>query len=290
MTFWEAVFLGVIQGVFMFFPVSSTSHLVLAQHWLLERGATFPAPDSPEMIAFVLVVHVGTLVSIGVVFRKSLRDFCRKVLQDISTRAPGKTEPRSTLFLRLTALGLISVAVTGVVGWPLKPVLEQTFAHPLFISGALAATGVMLWITDTLGPRKRGLRQLTLTVAVVIGLAQAAALIPGISRSGATIVAALLLGLKRRWAAEYSFFIAIPTILAATLVHGLEIYQYAGLVGLAGLNWTALVTGFVVAAGVGILALYLVVTLLYRARFRYFSYYVWALAVLTAFAVFTGQL
>jgi undecaprenyl-diphosphatase len=285
MTGWEAALLGVVQGIFMFFPVSSTSHLVLVQHWLIGQGSSLPAPESPEMILFDLVVHVGTLVSIAVVFRKSLGRFLWKVWQDVRSAGAGAKVDR--LYLRLFVLGLFSVAITGVVGLPLRAAFGVVFARPLAISLTLTLTGLLLYWTDTIGPRSRGLREITPRVATIIGLAQGLALIPGLSRSGLTIAFALFAGLKRRWAAEYSFFIAFPTILAATGVQVLEVRHVtvATEVGLLALG-----IGFTVAALVGVVALQLVLKLLYRARFRYFSYYLWALAAVVGAGIVMGVL
>jgi undecaprenyl-diphosphatase len=121
--------------------------------------------------------------------------------------------------------------------------------------------------------------------ALLIGGAQGLALAPGISRSGMTIAAALLLGLKRRWAAEYSFLIAFPTILAATLVEAVRLEG-----GMGGIGTGALATGFLVAALVGVFALVLVLKLLYRARLRYFSFYLFLLAALVGFGILDGLL
>ncbi len=271
MTLWEAFVLGIVQGVFMFVPVSSTSHLVLVQHWMIERGSAIPAPESPEMILFDLVVHVGTLVSMAVVFRKSLAGLFRRLGAEAAGDHPG-----DPLALRLVVLGLGAVVVTGLVGFPLRSLFAEVFARPAFIAGTLTVTGILLWWTDVLPPRTRGLRRLTPGVAAGVGLAQGLALLPGLSRSGTTIAAALFLGLRRRWAAEFSFFIAFPTILGATAIMGLEVAQ-AG--GGEGIGMGAYLVGAFTAAGVGIGALALVLRLLYRARFRYFSWYVWALAV-----------
>ena len=290
MTIFEAILLGVIQGVFMFFPVSSTSHLVLVQHWLIDhRGSALPGPESAEMVFFDLLVHVGTLLSIAVVFRKSLTRYLLGLRDDVaaflSSRGRGLGGGGGLLQLRLTLLGLFSVFVTGVVGLALKDVFEQAFAHPLAVAGTLALTGVLLYFTDSVGRRPRGLKQLTIYVALVIGLAQAFALVPGFSRSGLTIAFALFVGLKRRWAAEYSFFIAFPTILAATAVQGLSLWRSGEPMTL---TVAPMLVGTLVAAGVGILALYLVLHLLYRARFRYFAYYVWLLAAVVATMSLTG--
>ncbi len=302
MTIAEAVLLGVVQGIFMFFPVSSTSHLVLVQHALIRRGSALPNPESPEMLLFDLVVHVGTLISIAVVFRRQLAGFLRSLLHELTNNgdslpaddparvAPlraGRERPRY-LFVKLLLLGVfVSTGVSGLLGLPIYRVAEQVFAQPIMISVTLVITGILLYWTDVIPARKRGLAELTFAVALAIGVAQALSLLPGLSRSGLTIVAALVVGLKRPWAAQYSFFIAFPTIIAATgLQSVLALYgEQLGSVSIA-----AQFVGFVVAAVVGIFALKLVVTLLYSAKFRYFSYYVWTLAVVVAVAVSTGWL
>lgn len=289
----EAVFLGVVQGIFMFFPVSSTSHLVLSQHFLINRGSALPNPESPEMLLFDLVVHLGTLVSIAVVFRRQLLGFLRSIARELGGagteggtspgdrgRPPGgdlRTGSRRPpyLFTRLFLLGLFSTAVSGALGLPLLRVAEQVFARPIAISATLAVTGVLLYWTDVVPARRRGLRDVTLTVALAIGIGQALSLLPGLSRSGLTIVAALAVGLKRPWAAQYSFFIAFPTIIAATGLQSILALRQAGAVEI---SFAAQLTGFAVAAVVGIFALKLVVTLLYRAKFRYFAWYVWTVA------------
>ncbi len=280
MTFWIAVLLGTVQGLFMFLPVSSTAHLVLTQHWLIGRGADLPPPDSAEMILFDLVVHVGTLISIVIVFRRSLYRFtagCLHGVRDLLQRPSALPLP-----LRLLLLLALSVLATGVIGITFKLFFEGIFARPWAVAITMACTGALLWITDRLPPRPLGLRQIGPRTALVIGMAQGLALMPGISRSGITIAASLLLGLKRRWAAEYSFFLAIPTILAATLVQALEL-QAAG--GATRIDGVALFTGFVVAAAVGTAALYLVVRLLYQARLRIFAWYLWLMAGLILLGV-----
>lgn len=271
MTLAEALLLGLVQGVFMFVPVSSTSHLVLVQHWLIARGSALPPPESAEMILFDLVVHVGTLVSMAVVFRKSLRGLFRRLAAEAQGGHPG-----DPLAVRLLLLGLGAVLLTGLVGYPARSLFAEVFARPVFIAGTLTVTGVLLWWTDVLPRRTRGLRKLTPGVAAGVGLAQGLALLPGLSRSGTTIAAALFLGLRRRWAAEFSFFIAFPTILGATALMAWEVMREgtSGAIGVA-----AYLVGALTAAVVGVGALTLVLRLLYRARFRYFSWYVWGLAL-----------
>ncbi|TVP55974.1 MAG: undecaprenyl-diphosphate phosphatase [Gemmatimonadales bacterium] len=289
MTFWEAVLLGIIQGIFMFFPVSSTSHLVLMQHWLIERGSEMPSPESAEMIFFDLIVHVGTLVSMAVVFRKPLRHFLGSLFTGLgsSWKREGTPGDRERLTLKLAILGIFAVFMTGLIGFPLKAVFEGVFARPQMIAGTLVITGILLWWTDVLPRRTRGLREIGPGTAAVVGIAQGLALLPGLSRSGTTIAFGLFTGMKRRWAAEFSFFIAFPTILGASLLQFFELVR----LDIAGnVQILPLLTGFVVAAVVGIGALHVVLHLLYRARFRYFSYYVWALAALILVGTHRGWL
>jgi undecaprenyl-diphosphatase len=311
MTIFESIVLGIIQGIFMFFPVSSTSHLVLAQHWFIQRGSSLPAPESAEMILFDLVVHVGTLVSIVIVFRQSLSQLLLHIWQDIGqflqkrqgvvassagavslpidpmiTHDSQKTT-NEYLYLRLALLGIFSVIVTAAIGFPMRSLFKEVFATPAAICITLSITGILLWWTDAMKRQKRGLRRLNLWVATVIGFSQGLALIPGLSRSGMTISFALFTGLKRKWAAEYSFFIAFPTILAATAVQSLEIFAAGSMVGV---DWLTLTIGFWVAAGVGTIALQIVLHLLYRAKFRYFSFYLWTLAAVVLISIIQGML
>ena len=281
MTLLEAVLLGAIQGIFMFVPVSSTSHLALSQHWLIERGSLLPPPDSPELILFDLVVHVGTMVSVAVVFRASLGRLLRGAWADLVDRAAHGRD-RNGRYLRLIAMGALATLTTGILGLLIQAVGTAVFATPMIIAALLTITGAVLFWTDRAGPRWRGLDGITPTFAVAVGAVQGLALLPGLSRSGLTIAMALALGLHRRWSAEFSFFIAIPTILGGSVLQ-------AALVASDGepllIEPLAFASGFVVAAVVGIVALVVVLRLLYRARFRYFSYYVWALALAVALGV-----
>jgi len=286
-TVWEAILLGFIQGTFMFVPVSSTSHLALTQHWLISRGSDLPPPDSAEMIFFDLIVHVGTLISMAVVFRKSLGQFLGHLAAGVRSGFVTTEGGYERLYLRLALFGLLTVAVTGMIGFPLRFAFETIFATPLAMSVTLTLTGILLWWTDTLSRRTIGLRRIDWKVASAIGVAQGLALMPGLSRSGTTIAFGLFAGLKRRWAAEYSFFVAFPTILGASAVQGLQVARTPEPMTL---GWLPIVIGFSVAAVAGIFALMLVLRLLYRARFRYFSFYVWTLAAVVAWNALRGGL
>jgi undecaprenyl-diphosphatase len=276
----EALLLGLVQGVFMFVPVSSTSHLVLTQHWLLDGGSQLPPPESPEMVLFDLVVHVGTLVSIVVVMRAGLRDLVVGALDDwrgglLSPSRLRREGFRGAVASRVLSLMLLTTAVTGVLGLLFRDQLTASvFGAPGAVAVALLITGGLLWWTDLMKDTWRGPAEVTVGIAVVVGVAQAAALTPGISRSGVTIFAALLMGLQRPMAARYSFYVAIPTILAASGVQALEVVGNGGM----SIGWAPMAVAFAVAAAVGAVALVLVLRLLEQARFRIFAVYVVVLA------------
>lgn len=285
MTLLEAALLGIVQGLFMFVPVSSTAHLVATQHLLIASGSQIPPPESAQMIFFDLVVHVGTLVSVVWVFRDQIAAFLTGTV--IELRRLAKREiagqaaaPHSRFVLKLWLLGLLAVFVTGSMGLAFRDLFKTVFATPSLLAVTFAITGVLLFITDRLPPRPYGIKHIGPGMAIGIGFAQGLALIPGLSRSGLTIISALMFGLKRKRAAEFSFFIAFPTILAATAVQAASLARSGEPLEI---GWAPLAVAFVVSAVVGVYALRFVLALLYRARLRYFSYYLWALSVLVLF-------
>ncbi|WP_300342799.1 undecaprenyl-diphosphate phosphatase [Nesterenkonia sp.] len=277
MTLAEALLLGVIQGLFMFIPVSSSSHLVLTQHWLSASGSPLPSPQSPEMILFNLVVHLGTMVSVVVVMHQPLGRLLRGTVRDLALLRRRGTL-RHLIHLRLMVLGAVTTAVTGVLGLVIRAYGTGVFAAPWAVSALLLLTGAVLWWTDSVRSTWRSAAQVTVLAAVVIGFAQAAALLPGLSRSGLTIAAALAVGMHRRTAAQYSFFAAIPTIMAAT---GLKSLSLLGHSETLAVGWEAYVLALIVSAVVGAGALWLVLRMLYRGYFRVFAVYVILLAVVT---------
>jgi len=275
-----ALILGIIQGIFEFVPVSSTSHFVLAQMWLESRGSLTFAPDSPDLMLFDLVIHLGTVVAVVIVMRQPLRELLSELTKEL--RSGVRLNAPAT---RYSALLLLTVLVTGVLGLTFRDLLLTGFRSIPLMATALIITGFAIWVTDsmrtgeTFGPLRfgwRGPQQITVGIAIVIGVAQALALYPGISRSGITIFVALLVGMQRVTAARYSFLVAIPTIIAATAFEALTMLREPGAytIGLG-----PLVVGFLSAAVVGTVALIVVLKLLEAARFRVFSVYVWALAL-----------
>jgi len=265
----QAVILGVIQGATEFLPVSSSGHLVL-----FENLFHFD-PETPEMLLFDLIIHVGTLAAIFVVFRKSIAGLAANLLAWRKYGATPLDVYRRSPSVHILVLAILVTGVTGTIGLLLEKYFSAARGELIVIAWMWVATGTFLLLTDWRGKTRMGLRQFGVMAAVVIGLAQAVAILPGVSRSGATICAAILIGLRRRWAVEFSFLIAIPAILGATAV---ELLKHFAEISSGNLPIGAVATGAAAAALTGILALKLLIRTSRTANLKYFAFYCYLLA------------
>ncbi|MBN1344521.1 MAG: undecaprenyl-diphosphate phosphatase [Phycisphaerae bacterium] len=289
MNYIQAIILGVIQGLTEFLPVSSSGHLALVQHWMKLE------PESPLMITFDVATHLGTLLAVVVVFAATFLQYLRRLVAEIRTPRlepnPNRRRPwlvRNAAW-RVLILGIIASVPTGLIGVVFKDQLEAAFGNPVLIGCALLATGVLLFISGKAPRPRKTWRQFGALGALLVGLAQGLAITPGISRSGATICTALLCGLKRRWAAEFSFFIAFPAICGAALLKAKDVLELPS-DQIAAMPVGPIVVGSLVAAVVGYAALRLLLVAVRSAKLIYFSYYVWALGLLVIVLGATGRL
>lgn len=243
----QSVLLGALQGLTEFLPVSSSGHLVLLQLWLGDAFA-FAA----NAVAFDLALHVATLIPVLWFYRRDVRELAGR--------------PRA----HIGYIGLLVAATvpTALIGLFLKDTFEVWFHTPRAVAVALFVTGALLASTRWSDRPDRARRPLGLPVALAIGLAQGLAITPGISRSGATIATALLLGIGRAEAARFSFLLSVPAIAGASILVAKD-----GVVFQASL-WGPLVLGFGVAAGVGYVALRWLVGLVKTGRLYRFAFYV----------------
>lgn len=209
----EAALLGIIQGLTEFLPISSSGHLVLAQAIMGIKV---------EGIAFDIFVHFGTLLAVITFYRKDLIGIladCLKLL--LGSKSFLKThEENYPSGAQLLGFIIIGVVPTGILGLLFKDFFESTFSNLVFVSSALIFTSVLLTLTRL---AKDPSQPLNMPKSFLIGLAQVIAFFPGVSRSGTTITAALLLGVKPTEAARYSFLLAVPLILGVTLLQSLEL-------------------------------------------------------------------
>ncbi|AHI32278.1 undecaprenyl-diphosphate phosphatase [Marinobacter salarius] len=222
MELWHIIVLAVIQGLTEFLPISSSAHLILPSQ-------VFGWPD--QGLAFDVAVHVGTLAAVIWYFRAEVG---RLTVAWVGDTVRGRVGQDSGLAWAVIA-GTIPAGLAGLL---LNDFIETSLRSGLVIAVSTIGFGLVLWWSDAVGRRNRDLPALTMKDAVIIGVAQALALIPGTSRSGITITAALFLGFGREAAARFSFLLSIPLILAAGLLKTLELVEQGGATG-----WAAIALG-----------------------------------------------
>ena len=276
----EAIVVGVLQGLTEFIPVSSSAHLELAP-WLFGFGSS----RLVGTLAFDVFLHLGTLVALLTYFARDLLRLARAWLASIGDRRIGDDPDR-----RLAWLLFAASIPAGIIGLVFEDLIEATFhgdSDPvrLAIAGALVLGGVALWLADRLGGRSRRLDGVTLPMALVIGLSQALALMPGISRSGATITAGLALGLTRETAARFSFLLATPITFGAGVWGSRHLFTES----LTTTEWTAMAVGFLASMLAGLLAIGFLLAWLRRRSVLAFSLYRFAFAAAVVTLVVAGR-
>jgi undecaprenyl-diphosphatase len=253
----QSIFLGVIQGLTEFLPISSSGHLVFFQ-------SLFGLREPP--IFFDVMLHLGTLLSVVVYFRADIH----KIIEGIKSTLKRKEENRegAKLFLWI----ILATIPTGLMGVFFREWFESFFAKPKLVGGMLLITGIVLWITRFSKKEGRPLERMAWFDAILIGIAQGFAIIPGISRSGVTISTGLFCDLERELSGKFSFLLSIPAILGATLLEYKKIDTTLGL--------GTVFIGTAVAFGVGILALTLLIKIIKMGKIFSFSYYCCGMGVL----------
>jgi undecaprenyl-diphosphatase len=256
MTRLQAILLGILQGATEFIPISSSGHLVLVP-WLLK----WPEPG----LAFDAIVHWGTVVAVLAVFWRDLYQLLLVGLKSLRTRSLADPEARIAWWI---VMGTIPAVV---IGYFFKDFFESLFGSPPAAAVFLLVTGLVLSLSERLGTRTREADEMSWLGALLVGLAQAAAIAPGISRSGATIAAGLFLGVKRTAAARYSFLLSVPAILGAGVLSLLDLATEGVLLS----DWLLLVSGFLAAAISGYLCIRFLLSYLRQGRLYIFAVYVW---------------
>jgi undecaprenyl-diphosphatase len=228
------------------------------------------------MLLFDLIIHTGTVIAIFIVFRRIIVIYLRNLFSAFGSDKSLTEKYRRNASFRITILAVITTFVTASLGFIFEDFFTRTFASMTLLGIMWLVNGTFLLITDKKRGR-RGLRKFGITAAVIIGIAQAIAIVPSISRSGATICAAILLGIRRRWAVQYSFLIAIPVIVGATAA---ELLKNARQISLETLPTSPLVLGFIIATVSGVFALKILIKLTQKAKLKIFAFYCFILACL----------
>ncbi len=248
MEYLRTILLAAVQGVTEFVPVSSSGHLVLANEVLTSLGLA----RLPDMLELNIVLHSGTLLAVLVVY---WRQVCRLMGEDRRV-------------VKSLVVGTLPALAVGLPLHELEP-LRAALSHPLLAAGLLPVTGILLLWGAKRTPGNTELAAVRPWQALVVGLFQAAAILPGISRSGATIAAGLAVGLRRDTAATFSFLLAIPAIMGAAVLEARQLA--AGSAG--GMGAGPLLVGMAVSCLVGVAALRWLLRWLQRGRLHYFAWW-----------------
>ncbi len=259
MTVWQSLLLGILQGLTEFLPVSSSGHL--------EIGKAILGIHTPESMIFTVVVHGGTVLSIFVVFWKEIWRLIK---------APFTLQWNEDN--KYIAKLLVSAIPAGFVGLFFKDQVEQMF------TGNLLLVGAMLWVTTiflflTVFAKDKG-RKINFLDAFIIGIAQAIAIIPGISRSGSTIATGLLLGNKKEEVAKFSFLMVIIPVIGANLV---DLMQSSGSASSVDISTVVLIVGFLASFITGVLACKFMIEIVKRSKLSYFAIYTFIAGALAIF-------
>ncbi len=254
----QAIILALVQGLSEFLPISSSGHLVLVPH-------LFGWQD--QGLAFDVAVHVGTLFAVVAYFREQLLAMARAFFGSLAGRG-------LTPDARLAWCVLLGTVPVGLAGLAFGDWIESALRNPLFVAGTLSFFGLLMWIADRFGRRERDEYSVGWRDAILIGCAQALALMPGTSRSGVTMTMARTLGLTREAAARFSFLLAVPGIGMAGVYEMLQVLRAPG----DGVDWPMMGLGVLVAAVSGYLCIHWLLKVIGRIGLAPFAIYRFAVA------------
>ena len=272
MSWFEAVVLGIVQGLTEFLPISSSAHLRIV-------GAAFGWEDPGA--AFTAITQIGTELAVLVYFRRDIWRILVAWFGSLTGRRK-RDDPDARLGW-LIILGSIPIVILGLL---FKDAIETTLRDLRIVAIALVGFSLVLYWADRVGAKRRGLEELTVGHGIAYGLAQAAALIPGVSRSGGTITMGLFLGYTRTAAARYSFLLAIPAVLGSGAY---EAYTaFTGDVAGRAVDWGPTIVATVIAFGVGLSVIAWLLRYLNRGSFTPFVVYRIVLGLLVLALVGTG--
>jgi len=239
----QTILMGIVQGLSEFLPISSSAHLVFTSNFYKVFKNIPIAEQSTQEVFLDIMLHLGTLIAVLIFFRKDVIDICKAMFMAVKNKDYSDNLAKMGFFI------IIGTVVTVILALPMEHVANHLVFHPAIVGGLLIVTGGTLFLSEYLNKLQNNKTdKLTLKHALLIGLAQGIAVLPGFSRSGWTIATGLFTGLNRQTAARYSFLLSIPIIFGASMMYPLikiditEALTY---------NWTAITLGTVVSAVVG---------------------------------------
>ena len=268
MTYFSSFLMGLVQGLAEFLPISSSGHLAIAQNLL---GLETEVP-----VFFDVLLHLGTLLAVFVAY---WRDICEIVVEFFSgiRDIAHHTTPKQVPPARRMILLIIVATLPLVVVLPIHEKVQALGDNMVFVGAALVVTGFLLFACDLVRKGRKTAKNATLLDALVVGVGQAIATMPGISRSGMTITAGCFCGYERSFAVRFSFLMSIPAILGANVLSLVDAFK-------DGIIWAEVpmyMVGVITAAVVGYACIRLLKLIAEKGRFGAFSYYCWAVGLLT---------
>lgn len=270
MSYLSAVVLGLVQGLAEFLPISSSGHLSIFQNFFqladVEQGHLF----------FDVLLHLGTLVAVFVAYRKDIAALLQEFFVMVHLRRPPRGA-RPDVPARRTILMIVVATLPLLAVLPVKGYVESLYQNTFFIAFALGITGLLLFVSDRMRRGSKSAWDATLGDALLVGLAQAVAVVPGLSRSGTTISAGMARGFDRTFAVEFSFLLSIPAVLGANILSIADAVK-------AGIDTSLLpvyLVGVLVAMVSGYGAISLLRYIAKKGRFGGFAYYCWGAGLVT---------
>ena len=268
MTYFSSFLLGLVQGIAEFLPISSSGHLSIAQNLLNIDTAV------PEF--FDVLLHLGTLVAVFVAYWRDICDMVMELIHGVNDLAHGTT-PRQVPPARRLILLIIVGTLPLFAVLPIHKKVQALSNNMIFIGAALVVTGFRLFDCDLVRKGRKTERNATLADVLVVGVGQAIAPMPGISRSGMTITTGCFMGFERKFAVRFSFLLSIPAVLGANILSLKDAIE-------TGIVWAEVpmyLVGVVTAAVVGYVCIRLLRMVAEKGRFGAFAYYCWAAGLLT---------
>ncbi|MCQ5026032.1 MAG: undecaprenyl-diphosphate phosphatase [Oscillospiraceae bacterium] len=265
----SAILLGLIQGVTEFLPISSSGHLAIAENLLHMSGSS----EVPGF--FDVLLHLGTLVAVFIAYWSDIREMVIELfygVRDLAQRSTPTPAPPARRLILLIIVGTLPLFAV----LPIKDAVESLSGNMYFVAGALLVTGCLLFASDRVRPGRKTEKSATLLDVLLVGVAQAIATCPGISRSGTTITAGCFVGFDRRFAVRYSFLMSIPAILGANILSLKD--------AVTDIIWADVpvyLVGVAVAAAVGYVCIRLLKMIADKGKFGFFAYYCWAVGIVT---------
>lgn len=272
MNIWQSLFLGFIQGVAEFLPISSSGHLAIFQNLFHLDGV------GESDLFFEVLLHLATLISVAIVYWKDIKDIILEFLTMIKIRKLPEGQNSDAVSRRMIwfiVVGTLPLLVSVVFKDQVEGLMDNLF----FIAAALVLTGTLLYLSDKFGKGTKQAKNATIFDALFVGLGQMIAVVPGLSRSGTTIASGLYRGFDRSFAVKFSFLLSIPAILGANLLEIIDAIS-------VGINWNMIpmyLAGMATAAVFGYLSIRLLNKIAAGKSFGGFSYYCWGAGLVTLF-------